>query len=228
MRIVFVRHGHPNYEKDCLTELGRLHAKEAAKRLQEEGIQKIYSSTCGRAYETAEYTAERLGLDIIKCDFMREISWGSVDEEPIFAQGHPWSTVDYMIEENQDILDANWVANPLFAHNRVVTEVEQMGQDVDDWMLALGYQREGRYYRVGEDTPSTIAAFGHGGAFAAILSHLFNLPFPFVCTAMGPDYTGITVVTISNEVGSLVTPKFEILNDARHIQKLLIENVYNR
>ena len=33
MRILFVRHGHPNYEKDCLTELGHLHAEAAAKRL---------------------------------------------------------------------------------------------------------------------------------------------------------------------------------------------------
>lgn len=228
MRIVFVRHGHPNYEKDCLTELGKLHAEEAAKRLQEEGIQKIYSSTCGRAYETAGYTAGLLGLDIVKCDFMREISWGSVDNESIFAEGHPWTTVDYMVGENQDILDVNWATKQLFAHNRLVTEVEQMALDVDEWMLTLGYRREGRYYRVGENTPSTIAAFGHGGASAAILSHLFNLPFPFVCTAMGPDYTGITIVTISDEVGSLVTPKFEIMNDARHIQKLRIENVYNR
>ena len=33
MRIVFVRHGHPNYEKDCLTELGHRHAEAAALRL---------------------------------------------------------------------------------------------------------------------------------------------------------------------------------------------------
>ena len=53
MRIVFVRHGHPNYEKDCLTDLGRLHAAAAAERLAAEGITEIYSSTCGRAYETS-------------------------------------------------------------------------------------------------------------------------------------------------------------------------------
>lgn len=60
MRIVFVRHGHPNYKDDCLTELGHLHAKAAADRPKNEGIQKIYSSTCGRAFQTAEYTAKVL------------------------------------------------------------------------------------------------------------------------------------------------------------------------
>jgi glycosyltransferase involved in cell wall biosynthesis len=38
MRIVFVRHGHPNYADDCLTELGHEHAEAASLRLLNEGI----------------------------------------------------------------------------------------------------------------------------------------------------------------------------------------------
>ena len=30
MRIIFVRHGHPNYELDCLTPLGKLQAQAVA------------------------------------------------------------------------------------------------------------------------------------------------------------------------------------------------------
>ena len=71
MRIVFVRHGHPNYENDCLTPLGRQHAEAAAERLMEENIQRIYSSTCGRALETAAPLAAKTGLEVIHCDFMR-------------------------------------------------------------------------------------------------------------------------------------------------------------
>ena len=40
MRIVFVRHGHPNYKDDCLTELGHLHAKAAADRPKISSIDK--------------------------------------------------------------------------------------------------------------------------------------------------------------------------------------------
>ena len=47
MRIIFVRHGHPNYVDDCLTELGHKHAAAAAERLTDEGISEIYSSTWG-------------------------------------------------------------------------------------------------------------------------------------------------------------------------------------
>lgn len=228
MRIIFVRHGHPNYEKDCLTDLGRLHAAAAAERLANEGISEIYSSTCGRAYETAGHTARKLGLDIIKCDFMREISWGSNDGEPLFSDGHPWNTVDDMIARDESLLETDWMEGARFGRNKMVADVAKIAVETDKWMESLGYKREGKYYRAFGDTDRTIAAFGHGGASAAILAHLFNLPFPFTSSIMGPDYTAVTVVDLPNRKDVLISPHFELLNDARHIRGLEIVNVYNR
>ena len=45
MRIIFVRHGHPDYAHDCLTELGKKHAAAAALRLQDEGIIEYYRNS---------------------------------------------------------------------------------------------------------------------------------------------------------------------------------------
>ena len=227
MRIIFVRHGHPNYINDCLTELGHKHAAAAAERLKEEGISAIYSSTCGRAYETAEYTAKQYGLPIVKCEFMREISWGSVDNEPIIFDGHPWSTVDNMVAKGESILNSDWASQEPFVRNKMVSYVENIADALDEWLKMLGYTREGLYYRVtGLSTNKTIAAFGHGGAGSAIFSHLFNLPYPFVCTTLNQDYTGITIVELPDTPGALVKPRFEIMNDARHMKDLRIENVY--
>ena len=227
MRIIFVRHGHPNYINDCLTELGHKHAAAAAERLKDEGISEIYSSTCGRAYETAEYTAKQYGLPIAKCEFMREISWGSVDNEPIIFDGHPWSTVDDMVAKGESILNSDWASQEPFVRNKMVSYVENIADALDEWLKMLGYTREGLYYRVtGSSTAKTIAAFGHGGAGSAIFSHLFNLPYPFVCTTLNQDYTGITIVELPDTPGALVKPRFEIMNDARHMKDLRIENVY--
>ena len=228
MRIVFVRHGHPNYVNDCLTELGRKHAAAAAERLKDEGISEIYSSTNGRALETAGYVAEKYGLPIVKCEFMREISWGSVDNEPLFLDGHPWSTVDAMVAKGESILNPNWAKEEPFVRNKMVGYTENIATALDEWLKNLGYTREGLYYRVAEDvaTNKTIVAFGHGGAGSAIFSHLFNLPYPFVCTTINQDYTGITIVEFPDTPGALVKPRFEIMNDARHIKDLRIENIY--
>ena len=228
MRIIFVRHGHPDYAHDCLTELGRKHAAAAARRLQDEGIEAIYSSTHGRAMETASHLAEALHLPVTGCDFMREINWGSVDGEPLFADGHPWDTVDRMVAQGESLVDPDWQNSETFRRNRVVQCVEKVAAGTDAWLATLGYTREGLYYRAGKDTKRTIAAFGHGGASTAILAHLFNLPFPFVTSTMGPDYTGITIVELPDVEGALVKPRLEMLNDARHIRGLTVENYFGK
>lgn len=228
MRIICVRHGHPDYTHDCLTELGKLHAAAAAERLRGEGIGQIFSSTCGRALETAAYTAEQLQLPVERCDFLREIRWGSADGQPIADDGHPWTTADRLIAAGKPLVDPEWSTSEAFRRNCVTDSVRKIAEASDAWLQQLGYTREGLYYRVTGDTRRTIAVFGHGGETAALLCHLFNLPFPFTCSAMGPDYTGITIVALPDEKGSLVSPRFELMNDARHIAGLRTGNIYGR
>jgi len=217
MRIVFVRHGHPDYAHDCLTALGRTQAAAAALRLKDEGIEQIYSSTRGRAMETARYTADQLGLEVIPCDFMREIDWGGQNGEDIPFDGHPWEAAFDMARHGASLLSPTWAEEEPFCRNKVVEHVQHIAQATDAWLLGLGYRREGLYYRRAGDGPQTVAAFGHGGALAAMLGHMFNLPFPFMCAAMGPDFTGITVVTLPDS-GEMASPHLDLLGDARHIR----------
>lgn len=212
LRIVFVRHGHPDYVNDCLTERGRQHAAAAAQRLKGEGICRIFSSTNGRALETAGFMAAALGLEVEACDFMREISWGQAPS--------PWELADSRVAAGRSLMDAAWRESDDYGANaRMLDSVQQKAEAADAWLASLGYRREGDYYRVSaqQKTDCTVAAFGHGGESAAIISRIFSLPFPFVCAAMGPDFTGITVVELPDRPGELVTPRFEIMNDARHI-----------
>ncbi|MBQ7901871.1 MAG: histidine phosphatase family protein, partial [Clostridia bacterium] len=148
MRIIFVRHGHPDYSKDCLTEMGHLQAQAAAKRLCDEKIEKIYSSTCGRAFETAQYIAAVHGLDIEQLDFMREIRWGSVDENPVPHDGHPWYTADDMASRGQKLLNPDWDKTEPYCRNKAVDSVKNVGDNFDALLETLGYKREGDYYRV--------------------------------------------------------------------------------
>ena len=106
MRIIFVRHGEPDYVNDCITERGILQAKACAERLKDEGITEIYSSPCGRAKNTAQITADLLGLNVNVLDFMREIRWGG---EGIPDEGHVWTLGAKMLyEENFDFIKKDW------------------------------------------------------------------------------------------------------------------------
>lgn len=219
MKIIFVRHGHPDYVNDCLTPLGHRQAAQAAVRLKDEGIEQIFSSPYGRAYETAQHTAKMLSKDVTKLDFIREIKWGSSNGEEVYAEGHPWDTSLYAISLGHSLMDEEWTQNPPFCNNIVFAETERVASGTDAWLESLGYKREGTNYRVvGEHTDRTIAVFSHGGSSTAVFSHMLNLPFFYLCRALCPDFTAITVLTLSDEKGTLTAPTIEIANDSRHIR----------
>ncbi|MBQ5319773.1 MAG: histidine phosphatase family protein [Oscillospiraceae bacterium] len=219
MKIIFVRHGHPDYVNDCLTELGHQQAKQAAMRLKDEGIEQIFSSPFGRAYETAMHTAEVISKDVTKLDFAREIKWGASDGGEVYADGHPWDTSLYAVSLGYSLMDESWTKTVPFCNNVVFDEIERVAKGTDEWLESLGYKREGANYRViGDDTDRIIALFSYGGSSSAIFSHMLNLPFFYLCRAICPDFTSITVLSLSDEKGTLTAPMIELANDSRHIK----------
>ncbi len=225
MKIIFVRHGHPNYEKNCLTELGHLHAAAAAQRLKDDGIEEIYSSPYGRAVETAEHTAKVLGQEVKILDFMHEIIWGEPGKEP-YKTGHPWSTADNMAKSGMDLMDPNWRETSPFKGNLLIEHNDWLSAELDKWMETLGYTREGNAYRVGKNTKRTIALFSHGGSSVSAIAHMMNLPYPFAIYTINPDYTAIIELNFSDEEGTLTIPKFGLMHDAKHIEGLKVETVF--
>ena len=228
MKIYFVRHGHPDYKNDCLTPLGKKQAEAAAKRLLGCGIERIYASTKGRAMETARYSADLLDLDIIPCDFMRELNWKSIDGEPILADGSPWLVAKELIAEGVSVFDADWQEKEPYCKSRVVGAVGTVVEGIDSLLEELGYKREGNYYRVldGIANDKTVAIFSHGGSSSAVLSHMLHIPFAQFCATFHIDFTSVTIVEITGEVGKLTCPKLLLFDDAKHIEGITVENFY--
>ena len=204
MRIIFVRHGEPDYRRDCLTERGRAQARAAAERLRDEGIEEIFSSPLGRAAETAAAAAEVLNLPVRTLDFMRELHWGSIDGTPVPAEGHPWDLADILAGEGRDLTDPAWREHPYFSNNLVTAEADHVAEKTDEWLSALGYVREGAYYRCvrPDDRQASVALFSHGGSSAAAMGHILNLPFPYACGLFHIEFTGITVMPVNSRWNS--------------------------
>ena len=219
MRIVFVRHGEPDYTHDCLTEQGKLQARAAAERLREEGIEEIFSSPLGRAAETAAAAAELLKLPVKTLDYMRELHWGSTDGTPLPSDGHPWDLADLLAGEGWDLTNPGWREHPYFRNNRVTENVDMVAQRTDEWLLSLGYERNGAFYRCvrPDDRQKTVALFSHGGSSAAAMGHILNLPFPYACGLFHLEFTGITIIRLDRNPGQQRLPCLELANDGRHI-----------
>ena len=220
MRIVFVRHGEPDYARDCLTELGRVQAKKAAQRLLGGGIGEIYASPLGRARETAQAAAEVLGLPVKTLDFMEEVRWGSADGEELYAGGHPWAIADEMARQGMELNRPDWRDAPWFRTNRVVECVDRVERGIDEWLAGFGYLREGKHYRhtAEEEQHKTVALFSHGGSSCAAMGHILGLPFPYAIALLHLDFTGITVVRLDSRAGIGAIPQLKCSNDTAHLR----------
>ena len=218
MRILFVRHGKPDYEKNCLTEIGHRQAKDTAERLKNEGIEAVYSSPFGRALETAQYTADALGLPVQVLDFMHELYWGNNEGKPVFSGGSPWDAANELMRRNVDLNAPDWASHPIFENNVVAGEAARVAREIDVWLAGLGYERDGLYYRcVRPDHPGTIALFSHGGSSTAALAQIFNVSFPYLCAIRHEPFASITIARFSDRLGELTIPCLELAGDGRHV-----------
>ena len=215
MRLIMVRHGEPNYEKDCLTPRGREQARACAQRLRKENISRIFASSMGRARETASFTAELLGLPVTILDFMREITWGG---EGIPEDGHPWTLADRMIqEENCDFFAADWRAHPWWKGNRATDCYDLVAERIDALLAEQGFVHDGRRFLCRRENAETLALFSHGGSGGAALSHLLSLPFPYVLTVMPYYFTSVIILEFPSAPGAYVRPRLELFNDICHL-----------
>ena len=197
MRIVFVRHGHPDYKLDCLTELGHRHAEAAAERLKNEPFARIFASTHGRAIQTAEHIASRHDLPVETFEFMREIKWGPIEgDEMPYKNGYPWTVSTAMVSQNADLLRPNWAEEEYFSNNKVKFLAENICTEFDKLLATLGYTREGNFYRVTEKNDETVAMVSHGGSSSVAISHMLNLPFPFFCETIRFGFTSVSVLSL--------------------------------
>ena len=222
MKLILVRHGEPNYELDCLTELGHKQAKVVAKRLMEEGIEEIYCSPQGRAQQTAQPFAELSGIGTIHTlEFMRELRFGSL--ENLYREGNPWMCSFGLMHKGVNLQDPNWQEFADFANNTATVDVNSVQAGVDGWLETLGYKRDGLYYRCTNETDEkkTIVLFSHGGSSTALLSRVFNIPFPHMCVMFGHvPHTCITALRFDHRSDSLSMPILEYSVDARHLQTM--------
>ncbi len=217
MRIIFIRHGEPDYDNDCLTENGRIQAESTAKRLEGEKISKIYSSTMGRAVETASYTAKTLNLPVKTFDFLREIDWGNPSGDSLLKEGHPWTLADvFMADETNK--PENWRDHPYFRDNKCTAYYDMITSKTDEFLASLGYRRKGGRYLCSQKNTETIAVFYHGGTGACMLSHILNLSFPYVLSVLTYGLCSVSIISFPGDAGEISVPRIELFNDLEHVR----------
>ena len=148
MRIIFVRHGEPDYTKDSLTEKGWHEAQLLADRISQWNVTQFYCSPLGRAKDTASCTLKKLNREAITLDYMQEFSYRVTD--PLTGKfGNPWDYVPSDWTSIPEMMDMNaWAFTERMKENpKLSTEYQRVWTEFDKLLASYGYVREHNYYR---------------------------------------------------------------------------------
>lgn len=176
MKLLIVRHGDPDYEKDSLTPKGWREASLLAERLSRLAVTDFYVSPLGRAKDTASLTLKKQGRTAVECDWLREfppqIQRPDVAPRQIIAWD--WLPQDWTAEEAY-FDRAAWASTEVMREGQVGEAYEKVIRGFDGILAEHGYVREGAYYRTDKGNCDTLVFFCHFGVECVLLSHLMNV-----------------------------------------------------
>lgn len=215
MRILIVRHGDPDYEKDSLTPKGFREAELLAERLCKLDVKAFYCSPLGRAQDTARPTLQRLGRSAETLDWLQEFR-GKV-RRGLKVEGC-WDRLPsyWCREDNYYSADA-WLNTRLMQSKNVEKEYRYVCRHLDTLLARHGYRHNGRVFDVVDGNHDTIVLFCHFGVEAVLLSHLLSVsPMPLWHNFVALPTSVTTVVTEEREQG-IATFRVQQFGDLSHL-----------
>ncbi len=241
MKLIFIRHGDPDYEHDTLTESGRREAQALADYIHRLGIDEAYVSPLGRAADTAAYSLDKLGIKGTTLDWLKEFP-AVVDpntSEDVRAAYRTelkrnsdgryenrivWDVLPSYYGQHPELFDRNgWKESGLVKNSNAVPEYNHVTEEFSKLLLKYGYERNGETFKVNESNDKTVAFFCHFGITSVLLSWLWGLS-PFVTLqffAMAP--TSVTVLaTEEREKGIAIFRALQI-GDISHLNAASVE-----
>lgn len=206
MRLIIIRHGDPDYEKDSLTQKGWREAALLADRIAQMDVKKFYVSPLGRARDTAKVTLDRVGRTATVCDWLREFPAEIVRPDVAVGKAIAWDWLpeDWTGEECFYHRD-KWMEHPVMARGHAGELYGKVVQGLDNLLAEHGYVREGAIYRAECANQDTLVFFCHFGVECVMLSHLMQVS-PMILwhhTCAAPSAV-TTVVTEERRKGSAI------------------------
>lgn len=207
-RLFLVRHGETEWNAaqvfqghldSNLTRAGTVQAERLAERLADEGVSAVYSSDQGRAMLTAKATADRLGLEVIPRQELREIDCGD------------WTGMSYtQVRAQWPNAHENWVRRP---HLHCMPN----GEDVAAVQRrAFVFLREAQRRHPGE----SVLAVTHNTIVRAVVCSLMGLDLDRLWEVPRQPNCGINLIEMVD--GAM---KLAIVADTSHLENALVSDI---
>lgn len=205
MRIIFIRHGDPDYVNDTLTAKGRAEAELLSERVKKWDVKDFYCSPLGRAKDTAAYSLNKMGREAKICDWMQEFFY-PVDDPETGNKRIAWDFMpDYWTKEPYMYDKDNWVKAPVMTTGEIEEKYNLVSSELDELISHYGYERYENYYKAVKPNTDTIVIVCHLGVTFVMLSHLLGISAPVLWQQFFIAPTSVTeVCTEEREKGNAV------------------------
>ena len=218
MKIVFIRHGDPNYELDALTEKGILEAKALIPRVEKMNADYYYVSPLGRARQTAQIAMERIDKEAEVKDWLKEFP----------------AVVEHICEPNPgpqcwDWMPSDWAKDPSFYdidhfYDHPVMKkghVKEIYEDVLNHFDALlrkhGYAKNGKTFDVLNGNHDTLCFFCHFGIECVLLSYLINVSPMILWHGFVASTSSVTIVNTEERQKGIASFRISHFGDTSHL-----------
>lgn len=224
MRIIFIRHGDPDYINDSLTEKGIREAKLLSKRVALwKDITDIYCSPLGRARETASYSLDVLGRDATVYPWLKEFAY-MIDDPVTGRHGVPWDFMPQYWTEIAEMYDKdNWKNTEIYRSNpELIPAYNDVCTNLDGLLSRYGYQRHHNYYTTEHtqtpDKPEhTLVFFCHLGITCVMMSHLLGISPAILFHGFYLAPTSVTILAAEERIPGKAIFRTQVMGDTRHL-----------
>lgn len=217
MKILFIRHGDPDYEHDSLTPKGWREAELLADRLAKLKIRDFYCSPLGRAQATAGVTLNRLRREATVFDWLQEFPARILDPET-GERGIAWDLMPGYWTKQADLYEKDrWYLNPVMKSGDTEEIYKGVANGLDRLLGGYGYRRDGMIYRTEGGNEDVIAVFCHLGVEFAMLSHLLGIAAPVLWQGFFVAPSSVTVVATQERKKGEVSFRCKKLGDTSHL-----------
>lgn len=147
MKLIFIRHGDPDYKIDSLTEKGKKEAKLLADRVAKfRNVKEVYVSPLGRAVKTAEYSLNALNMKGRTKDWLREFAVKVKDPDGN-EKNIPWDYFPSYWTNDPCFYDKDhWFESKLFEGSEIKENYDRVSNGLDEILQKNGYKRSGNLY----------------------------------------------------------------------------------
>ena len=163
MRLIFIRHGDPDYSIDNLTEKGKREVALLTDRICTwQDITAFFTSSMGRAIATGQPALEKLGRTAHVCPWLREFTFpvkypdDYPDKNLRGKESHPWDLLPQYFNSNPDFFDKDkWLQTDFMKSGKIKDHYQDVCSGIDNLLEHYGYVRNSsNFYDVKNPLPN--------------------------------------------------------------------------